>query len=62
MAESQRVVQFAAQFALALDVDRLVDGFRACVHVFIIGEVHVQSVADLFGSPMLFDAGFNLVS
>lgn len=58
MAGSQRVVQFA----LALDVGRLVDGFRACVHVFIIGEVHVQSVADLFRSPMLFDAGFNLVS
>ena len=58
MAGSQRVVQFA----LALDVGRLVDGFRACVLVFIIGEVHGLSVADLFRSPMLFDAGVYLVS
>lgn len=51
----------AVQLAPALDVDRLVDGLRACVHVPIIGEVRVQPVAGLLGAPMPFDPGPDLV-
>ena len=38
----------APQAAMALDVDRLVDRFRAHTHSLIIGEVLDQAVADLF--------------
>jgi|BarGraNGADG00212_1021973.scaffolds.fasta_scaffold23829_2 hypothetical protein len=56
---SQVLVQVSAQMTTALDVERLVDGLGAHLHLHPVRERRVEVIADLLGAPLQAQLGLH---